>query len=279
MHRPQNNFNEVGHQPGLFLYFHSMKQLFCFILLFCLFTHTTIAQNTRITDKNSIGWFNQFMTIRFSSKWSGHVEYQWRRENLVKDWQQSLFRTGVSYQLNPKISVRAGYAWAETFPYGDIPLQAAGKRFPEHRAFQMLTLSDQSGKVEMSHRFMLEQRWVGRYTNPSLSKPDDFLYLNRFRYMYRMQWALGKKKIEDKTPYMALYDEILIGFGKNVNENVFDQNRFGLLMGYRFTKKVRIEAGFMQQLLQLGREVNNRNVFQYNNGFILNTHFNLDFSR
>ena len=26
---------------------------------------------------------------------SGHLEYHWRRENFVNDWQQSLFRTGI----------------------------------------------------------------------------------------------------------------------------------------------------------------------------------------
>lgn len=251
----------------------------CFLILFCLFAVISPAQNTRITDRNTIGWFGQFANLRFSSKWSGHLEYQWRRDELVRSWQQSLFRTGVNYQVNPRLSLRAGYAWIETFPYGDIPLQAAGKQFPEHRAFQMLTLNDQLNRIEMSHRLMLEQRWIGRYTNPALSKPDDFMFLNRLRYMYRMQWAIGKKKIVDNTPYAALYDEILIGFGKNVNENVFDQNRLGVLLGYRVNKKFRAEAGFIQQLLQLGREVNNRNVFQYNNGLVLNTYFNFDLSK
>ncbi len=244
-----------------------------------MFSLISSAQSTRVTDKNSIGWFNNFTTIKFSSKWSGHLEYQWRRENLVKDWQQSLFRTGINYQVNSKLTLRLGYAWIETFPYGDIPLQAAGKRFPEHRAFQMATITDNINRVEMSHRFMLEQRWIGRYTNAVLSKPDDFLFLNRLRYMYRLQMAIGKKKIEDKTPYAAIFDEIFIGFGKNVNENVFDQNRLGILLGYRFNKKFRVEGGYLQQIIQLGREVNNRNVFQYNNGIILNSYFNFDLSK
>ncbi len=251
----------------------------CIFIFFCLIAVISNAQNTRLTDRNTIGWFSQFTTLRFSPKWSGHLEYQWRRDELIRNWQQSLFRTGVNYQVNSRLTLRAGYAWIETFPYGDIPLQAAGKRFPEHRIFQMLTLSDQLNRIEMSHRLMLEQRWIGRYTNPALSKPDDFMFLNRLRYMYRMQWAIGKKKIVDNTPYAALYDEILIGFGKNVNENVFDQNRLGVLLGYRVNKKFRAEAGFIQQLLQLGREVNNRNVFQYNNGLVLNTYFNFDLSK
>jgi hypothetical protein len=256
-----------------------MSYRILFLTILCSFSLIATAQNTRVTDKNTIGWFNNFTTLKFSKKWSGHLEYQWRRENIIKDWQQSLFRTGVNYQVNNKLSLRLGYAWVETFPYGDIPLQAAGKRFPEHRAFQMATISDNINRIEMNHRFMLEQRWIGRYTNAALSKPDDFIFINRLRYMYRMQMAIGKKKIDDKTPYVAIYDEIFIGFGKNVNENIFDQNRLGILLGYRFSKKFRIEGGFFQQIVQLGREVNNRNVFQYNNGIILNSYINIDLSK
>lgn len=254
------------------------KGFVLFVIAAISFNRTT-AQNTRISDRNTIGWVSNFTTLKFNKKWSGHLEYQWRRENIIKDWQQSLFRIGVNYQVHNKIILRLGYAWVETFPYGDIPLQVAGKRFPEHRLFQMASLADNGNRIEMSHRFVLEQRWIGRYTNVALYRPDDFIFLNRLRYMYRMQMAIGKKKIEDKTAYAAIYDEIFIGFGKNVNENVFDQNRLAVLLGYRFNKKFRVEGGFFQQIVQLGREVNNHNVFQYNNGIILNGLFNFDLSK
>jgi hypothetical protein len=255
------------------------KKYWLLLLVLPLCGKSITGQNTRISDKNAIGWLTNFTTLQFSKKWSGHLEYQWRRENFVTDWQQSLFRTGINYQANSRLTLRAGYAWIETFAYGDIPLQAAGKRFPEHRIFQMATIIDKINRVDMSHRFMLEQRWIGRYTNTTLSRPDDFLFLNRLRYMYRAQMPLGKKTITDKTAYAAIYDEIFLGFGKNVNENVFDQNRLAVLLGYRFNKNIRIEGGFLQQLLQLGREVNGRNVFQYNNGIILNSFLNIDMSK
>jgi Protein of unknown function (DUF2490) len=89
-----------------------------------------------------------------------------------------------------------------------------------------------------------------------------------------LQMPLKGDAMKDKTPYAAVYDEILIGFGKNVNENVFDQNRLGVMLGYRFNSTVRVEGGYLAQILQLGREVNNQNVFQYNEGLILNTFLN-----
>jgi hypothetical protein len=285
MHPPLFKYTGLkeNFKPDFFLLFFFnitmlSRSLFLFIAISCNL-QKTIAQNTRIEDKNTIGWFNNFSTVTFSKKWSAHLEYQWRRENIVTAWQQSLIRTGINYHANNKLTLRFGYAWIETFPYGAIPLQAAGKPFPEHRLYQMATIADNANRIEMSHRFMLEQRWIGRYTNPSLSKPDDFLFLNRLRYMYRMQSAIGKKKIDDKTVYASIYDEILIGFGKNVNENVFDQNRLAILLGYRFNKKLRIESGYFKQIVQLGREVNNRNVFQYNNGIIFNTYFNFDLKK
>jgi len=60
-----------------------------------------------------------------------------------------------------------------------------------------------------------------------------------------------------------------------VGENIFDQNRIAVLAGYKFNNAIKIEGGFINQTAQLGREVNGRNVFQYNNGFIISGIFNL----
>jgi hypothetical protein len=94
--------------------------------------------------------------------------------------------------------------------------------------------------------------------------------------MARMQVPLKGKEVKDRTPYMALYDEVFIGFGRNVNANVFDQNRFGLLFGYRFSKQFRLEGGYLSQILQFGREINGQDVFQHNNGIIINALVNID---
>lgn len=243
-----------------------------------LLSHAAAGQNTRLNDYNTIGWFTNFTTLRFAERWSGHLEYQFRRDNLVADWQQSLLRTGLNYTVNDRLTLRAGYAWIETFPYGDYPLQGAGFRFPEHRLYQMATLSNPVGKVEISHRFMLEQRWVGRFQRGADNSRnfDDWAYSNRLRYMGRVQVPLGQPGPGGRAPYAAVYDEIFLGFGRNVGENVFDQNRLGVLLGYRFSPTFRIEGGYFQQILQLGREIETRNVFQYNNGIIVNTYLNLD---
>lgn len=250
------------------------------ILVFLFVCLSTIkAQNTRINDPNQIGWINYFGNFKIAEKISIHSEYQLRRTNYISDKQQGLLRVGLNYQASPKLQLRVGYAWIETYPYGEYTINVQGKDFTEHRIFQMLTLNDKISKFELSHRFMLEQRFVGRYTQPELTVEDDYVFMNRFRYMFRIQMPLIGTEIKNDTPYIAAYDEVFIGFGKNVNENIFDQNRIGLLLGYRFDNNFRIEAGYLNQTLQLGREINQRNVFQSNNGFIINTLLNLDFRK
>ena len=66
------------------------------------------------------------------------TEYQWRRENYITEWQQSLVRIGANYKLNQNLLFRIGYAWIETFPYGEIPLNASGRDFTERRIFEMV---------------------------------------------------------------------------------------------------------------------------------------------
>jgi hypothetical protein len=250
-----------------------MKKIF-FIFCYLAISFIAKSQNTRIIDYNSIGWYNTFITKKITDKWSAHLEYQWRRDEFILHGQQSLLRTGINYKVNSKLLVRVGYGWIETFPYGSINLQAAGKLFTEHRAFQALLLNDQMGALEIQHRFMLEQRWIGRYTKPYINIEDNYVYVNRIRYMLRLQMPLGKKILEDKTFYAAMYNEIFVQFGENVQENIFDQNRLGALIGYKLNKYFKLELGYLNQTVLFGREIKGNNILQKNNGFILNTYLN-----
>lgn len=256
------------------------RKNYLLVLIFLIGTlQSVIGQNNRINNNNSIGWYNFFGTFKISEKFGIHTEYQWRRNEMITQWQQSLLRIGVNYNLNSRVLFRVGYGWIETYPYGEIPINGMSRNFTEHRIFEMVQLNHKEGIVDFAHRFMFEQRFVGRYSSINEPTEDEFPLLNRIRYMIRVQVPLKGNEIKDKTPYLAFYDEIFIGFGKNVNMNVFDQNRIGLLLGYRFNKNIRIEGGYLNQTVQLGRQIEGKNVFQNNNGIILNTNLNFDLTK
>ena len=221
-----------------------------------------------MADHNSIGWFVYTGTFKIKPRLALHTEYQWRRVNGIKDWQQGLLRTGINYAVHKDVSLNAGYAFAETFVYGDYP---ASFSFPEHRIFEQLVIKNPVGSIGLSHRFTLEQRFVGRVTIPNGIKNTQYVFLNRIRYRLRGEIPLHKREAVKKSWSIIAQDEVFVGFGKNIGTNIFDQNRIGILLGYKLNKSINIEAGYINQILQQGKRVNDKPVFQYNNGFILAT--------
>lgn len=261
-----------------------MKKHIGMILVLC---NIAAFAQPRINDHNNIGWYTNTSTLKFAQKWSGHIEYQWRRNNFITTWQQSLLRTGINYHLNDDAVFRVGYGWIETYPYGKYPINTFGKQFTEHRMYEALTTKQKIGRFELSNRYMLEQRWLATYNTAASTEHDKWTYVNRLRYMFRAQLPLtsvassleSKPDNVDKSnrfPYAVVYDEVFLGFGNKVGQNIFDQNRTGLLLGYQFNKKFKVEGGYFCQIVQLGRQIRTQNVFQYNQGFIINSFLNLD---
>lgn len=234
-------------------------------LLVALFTTALLpAQNDRVNDYNNTNWLQIFATIPLHKKWSIHAEYQWRRTDGLKNWQQSLLRAGVNYKINEQVIVHAGYAEAETFPYGNYPIAGNGT-FPEHRLYEQLVLKQPLKKWLLTHRFRIEQRWLGRVKAGTDRDIEEWVFLHRFRYQFRSQLAITQKW------YAAAADEIFIGAGKNVGVNIFDQNRIFLLAGYRLNKHVSLEAGYFNQTLQQGRRISNNTIMQRNNGIVVSS--------
>jgi Protein of unknown function (DUF2490) len=248
-----------------------LKRISCFfgVFLLLIFPGSSFSQEKRLADDNTIGWFVYTGTFKVKPKLAIHTEYQWRRVNVLKNWQQGLFRTGVNYAVHKDVSLNAGYAFAETFPYGDYP---NANTFPEHRIFEQVVLKQAIAKIELSHRFTVEQRFVGKVVFENNQKKVDWNYLNRIRYRLRTEIPLNKKEQPVNKWRIVLQDELFIGWGKNIGANIFDQNRLSILLGYKLNKNIKLEVGYLNQILQQGKRVNDKAVFQYNNGFILATH-------
>ena len=87
-----------------------MKFYSSIVLALCLFL-TTSSNAQRISDVNTIGWYNAFGTIHVNPKTSIWLEYQWRRENFVTDWQQSLARVGVKRHFKNGLAALLGYGY------------------------------------------------------------------------------------------------------------------------------------------------------------------------
>ena len=240
----------------------TMKKIGIVCLIFL--PYLVKAQNDRVQDDNTIVWAQLFGNVKLNNKWDFLPEYQWRRVNGFKHWQQSLLRVAIQHRFNNQLSVAAGYAWIETFPYGDFPLAANGT-FPEHRIHEQVQLRNTLGKLTINQRLRIEQRWIGRVQPNTNREIEDWIYSNRFRHLLRLQYPL----MNNNKLYTALADEVFISAGKKVGANIFDQNRVMLILGSKISNQISFEAGFINQTLFQGRRVNNNTIVQDNNGATL----------
>lgn len=208
----------------------------------------------RRVSHNSASWFAYTGTHPVSPDWRVLLEGQIRRVGPVADPQAWLLRTALIRGLGQNASVGGGYLHQVGYRYG-----FGGELAPthEHRTFQQLELRQRAGPIAFAHRYRLEQRWVER-----LQAADDevqrigWTYTNRARYQLRATAAPGGGAAEDGEPYLTVYDEPFVSFGRNVRGNVFDQNRAFAGAGYRWSRALRLEIGYLHNyvLRSSGRE-------------------------
>ncbi|WP_246343493.1 DUF2490 domain-containing protein [Adhaeribacter radiodurans] len=231
----------------------------------------------RINDKNQLGWYVYEGDHSLGKRWALHTEYQWRRVHFIKSWQQSLARVGFSYRLLPQVKLGTGYTSFITYPFGDFPAADTGEPYPERRFHQDIQLYDTIGYLPITHRFRLEQRWIGQLAENKGKSVQSWEYQNRIRYQIALLIPLQGRSIEGQEWYLNFFDELFIGFGKNVGRNIFNQNRLSGGLGYQFTDDFQVELNYLYQITQhAGAEpISGKSIFEYNQGFRLGISYNL----
>lgn len=238
------------------------------------------AQTNRIVDQNTLAWFTYTGDHQVTTRWAVHTEAQLRRVALGAHPQQYLLRLGGVYALPHAVKLGGGYTYFKTYTYGAHPNADPGPT-PEHRTYEDLTLGADYGRLHLSHRVRLEQRWLGQLEPARPSTVASWQYQNRARYQLSGQLPLQGPRLDDHEWYVNFFDELFIGFGPNVDQNIFNQNRISAGLGYQFTDAFQLELNYLNQWTLQGDldAATSRQVFENNNGFRLNVVYNLDFTK
>jgi len=250
-------------------------------VLFSVLTTTGFSQGNRLIDRNAIGWYTYNGDHKLADRWLLHTEYQWRRIDFIRSWQQSLARVGLVYKLADRVQVSGGYTQFTTYPYGNYPSADLGVPVPENRIYEDIEVSDQFGRLKLAHRFRLEQRWIGQPSDTNPRRISDWEYQHRIRYQLSGTFPLSGPTIDDGEFYLTAFDELFISFGRNVGMNVYNQNRLSGGIGYQFRDNFKLELNYFNRVLQHAEldPVTQKPIFDLDNGFRLNVNYDLDFSR
>lgn len=206
-----------------------MKKIVTILLFLAL---TISAYSQKQIDNQFHSWWTYSGNHKLTEKWSVHTLYSWRRNDFIKNWQQSLLRTGLNYKVKDNAITTLGYDWVETFPYGKQPI---AKQTTEQRILEQLIVKNKIGNIGIKHRYKLEQRFA---ENSSIK--------HRFRYRLVGAIPLGKKGTKLS---FNIFDEIFINLGSNIKGYYFNQNWMYAGFGYKLNDKSTIKVGYMNQYL------------------------------
>jgi len=162
-----------------------------------------------------------------------------------------LLRTALSYNLNDAHSVALGFAYkrdrertGDVYEYTD-----------ENRIYEQYLHNFKIAKTEMMLRGRLEQRWV---------KEEETDFSQRARVFISAQIPLFADTTFSKGIYAGVQNEVFLNVSnkENVNGRFFDQNRTFFSLGYRWSKAIDTEIGYMYWYQPEMEDTFKRNIIQ-----------------
>lgn len=205
-----------------------------------------LAWSQRQTATNTNAWFVFSADVALSPKWGILFDASARRSGPIDETMANFVRGGLSYALKEDVKFAVGLNWSESGVYGELP---SDYPVTERRVWEQLVLTHDIGRLGLSHRYRLEQRFRGRRNDPDVDHIDYWERSSRFRYQVKGTLPLRGDAVDPGEAYLSASNEIFVGIGSKVRYNIFDQNRATVSLGYRFNRNWRGELGFLEHVI------------------------------
>jgi hypothetical protein len=200
----------------------------------------------RQTYTNTGAWFVFSADVAIDDRWGVLFDASARRSGPLDEATANFVRGGLAYEIADRVRVAAGANWSRSYPYGEIP---SATTTDERRVWEQIQIGHAIGRFDLSHRYRLEQRFRGRWRSPDDNQIDSWERSNRFRYQVKGTLPLSGNAIDPGDGYLSAANEMFIGIGGKVQNNIFDQDRATVAVGYRVTRHWRVETAFLEHVI------------------------------
>ncbi|MRI02236.1 DUF2490 domain-containing protein [Kriegella sp. EG-1] len=199
------------------------------VLLFVMCSAYNFGQNERE------GLIGSWVVIAGNNKISNRLSIPTvgilRHYKMFENYEFAFFRTGLTYKVNEKFFITGGVAYLDSEPFIESETAIPNRQI---WIYEEMTFLSKIKKISISNRVRLESRWI---TNSESTIVND-------RIRYRLQ---GKFPLSEKY-YLKTYNEIFI----NLKAPHFNQNRFFFGLGYRFSKNLQFDIGYLNNHFESG---------------------------
>lgn len=235
-----------------------MKLYSLLIFFFISSNYISNAQIKKRVDHQSLIWTRYYNQLQINDKWSIHSEFDNRVFINPNDQNLFVIRVQGRYKISEEIEVGSGLVYFSVATQD--PEVDSGFNKPEYRIQQDLTLKHNWNKILFSQRFQIEERFFQNFDIEGLTSGTTFFW--RFRYRIQGDYDFWRKK--KKYLKAIVYDELMINAGKEVVNNVFDQNRIYVGLQYGINSSLALELGYLNSFQQRASGVDyfNRNIIR-----------------
>lgn len=219
-------------------------------------------------------WFNTYGNIRISKRlfWVAqtHFRFEETKETpFIGQIGQIYNRHALGYIYNKKINAALGGVMRINFNTDESSDDR--KVVPEFRIWHQYQFAQPLYSAMIYHRLRIEHRWTQGFEENS-----NYIFRNRWRYMFRAKIPLNSDKLEPKTLYISPETELIMQSGKEVVGSVMEDLRLTTTIGYILTPRLTVAGGLMYSQ---GQTLDNAGIFKQNWTMRFHVYFSPDFRK
>ena len=188
-------------------------------------------------------WFNTYGNIRIGKRffWDAQTHFRFEEtENtpFIGQIGQIYNRHAIGYIYDKKTNFSLGGVVRINFNTDEESTDR--NVVPEWRIWHQYQFAMPLYSAMLYHRIRIEHRWTQGFAENS-----EYIFRNRWRYMFRAKIPLNDTKLKPKTYYISPEAELIMQSGKAVVASPMEDLRLTTTIGYIATPRLTYAAGIM----------------------------------
>jgi len=230
-----------------------------------------LPEASKFKDVKTKLWINTYGNIRISKRlfWIAQTHFRFDEKDdtpYVGQIAQIYNRHAIGYIYNKKFNISLGGVLRLNFDTGDRSEDE--NMIPEFRIWHQYQFAVPVWSAMAYHRIRIEHRW-----SKGFAEDDEYIFRNRWRYMFRLKIPLNTPKLQTKTLYIAPESELIMQSGKPVIGSPMEDLRLNTTLGYIINPRLTVAAGFMYSF---GQTLENAGIYNQNYTVRMHLYFSPD---